>query len=295
MPSAEMPDVEARMEHAFTIDVEDWYHGGPDGLACDPTMSRLAHGLDRLLDLLQSHGCRATFFWLGAAAAENPRLLRKVLAQGHEVGFHGYHHRPVYGMSASAFREDAAMAIDTIEQIGGASVAGYRAPYFSLTLDTPWAFEVLAELGVAYDSSVFPGRRGARVIQPHHSGPQVVETRAGRIAELPMASCRWGPVVIPACGGAYFRLYPYALTRRNLRWLERSGRFANFYIHPWELDPDHPRLPSTWKQALAHELGLKKVEARLVRLLSEFRFTTLGEKLAQAVAGPKPLPSMRWS
>lgn len=293
MRNAEAPAADARIEHAFTIDVEDWYHGDPDGMSCKPSMSRLAHGLDRLLDLLQAHRCFATFFWLGAAAADNPGLLRKVLAQGHEVGFHGHRHRPVYGMSASAFRADAVQAIDTIEQIGGVAVAGYRAPYFSLNLDTPWAFEILAEMGVAYDSSMFPARRGARVIELIHPGPQIVETRAGRIAELPMASCRWGPVQIPASGGAYFRLYPYALTRRNLHWLERRGHFANFYIHPWELDPDHPRLPSTWKQALAHEQGLHKVKGRLDRLMSDFRFTTLGEKLAQALAGPQPLPSMR--
>lgn len=294
MRNVEIGRFDQRIEHAFTVDVEDWYHGGPEGMRCDPSMSRLAYGLDRLLDLLQAHGCRATFFWLGLAAAENPRLLRKVVAQGHEVGFHGHRHRPVHGMSAAAFKADAILAIDTIAQTSGVSVSGYRAPYFSLNLDTPWAFEILKELGVAYDSSVFPGRGGARAIEPVHAGPQMVDTPAGKLAEMPMASCRWGPVTIPACGGAYFRLYPYALTHRNLRWLEHRGRFANFYIHPWELDPHHPRLPSTWKQALAHEHGLGRVEARLSRLMRDFRFTSLGDKLAQALAAPQPLPNLPW-
>lgn len=288
-----MSSVDTRMVHAFTIDVEDWYHGGPDGMRCDPSMSRLAHGLDRLLGLLQEHGRRATFFWLGAAAKDNPQMLRKVVAQGHEVGFHGHRHRPVHGMSPAEFRADAAQAIDTIAQIAGVAVSGYRAPYFSLNLDTLWAFEILKELGVVYDSSVFPDRHGGRAIQPVHAGPQMVDTPAGGIAEMPMASCRWGPVMIPACGGAYFRLYPYALTRRNLRWLERRGRFATFYIHPWELDPDHPRLPSTWKQSLAHEQGLRCVETRLRQLMDDFQFTSLGEKLAQALAGPELLPTLQ--
>lgn len=280
-----------RTGHAFTVDVEDWYHGDP-GRRCEEGMSRLANGLDRLLDLLQEHQCRGTFFWLGAAARDQPRLLRKVVAHGHEIGCHGHLHRPVHQLSAVEFRSDLATAADTIEQIGGIRPRGYRAPYFSLNLDTPWAFEILKELEFAYDSSVFPHRPKARAIQPLHAGPQLIDTPAGTLAEMPMSSCRWGPAMIPACGGAYFRAYPYAMTQRNLRWLERRDRRANFYIHPWELDPGHPCLPSTWKQSFAHHLGMRNVEAKMRRLMRDFRFTTLGEQLNEALADNANLPKL---
>jgi len=287
-----MNHTDDRMAHAFTVDVEDWYHGGPDDMLRTDGMSRLANGLDRLLDLLQEHQAKATFFWLGEAAMDNPALLRKVIAQGHELGCHGHRHRHVHRMSPSAFKADITQATDTLSQIAGVRPSGYRAPYFSLSLDTLWAFSILQEAGIAYDSSVFPHRPGPRAILPLHGGPQWVKTASGWIAELPMSSCQWGPAIIPACGGAYFRAYPYALTRRNMRWLEARGHFANFYIHPWELDPGHPRLPSTWRQALIHNHGMGSVDAKLRRLMRDFRFTTLGDKLAQLLADGNTLPRL---
>jgi polysaccharide deacetylase family protein (PEP-CTERM system associated) len=269
--------------HAFTVDVEDWYHGASDAATRDGSRSRLATGVDRLLDLLAQHDARATFFWLAAAARENPRLLRKVALQGHEIGCHGDEHRRVDTMAPAMFRRQTARAFACLADLCGKPPLVYRAPYFSINAASAWAFEALVEVGFAADSSVVPIARYGNARAP--TRPYRIQTGAGPLTEYPLTVARYGPLKVPATGGSYFRLYPYGLTRRHIGRLARRGQAANFYIHPWELDADHPRLPAgRWRRWL-HDAGMETVEPKLARLLADFRFTSL--TTAGAVGDPR--------
>jgi polysaccharide deacetylase family protein (PEP-CTERM system associated) len=267
-------------QHAFTVDVEDWFHGIPiSGEQKRGAQRRLERGLDWLLELLAQHNVRATFFLLGPIAAEYPALVKALAAGGHEVGCHGWSHDLIYTMTPDRFREETRRAAGTIEELVSQPVRAYRAAYFSITRPALWALDVLAQLGFRYDSSIFPVKNWRYGIADFDPRPQVVQTPSGAIYEFPLSVRRIAGRTIPACGGAYFRIYPYWLTRSNLRAAERSGHPAIFYLHPWELDPDHPRVPFYWKARLTHYANLGATRSRLSRLLDDFAFGPLGEVL----------------
>jgi polysaccharide deacetylase family protein (PEP-CTERM system associated) len=268
------------MRHAFTVDVEDWYHGIPISAETRATAERrLERGMEVLLELLQRHGRRATFFVLGPVAEEYPQLIRALAAAGHEIGCHGWSHDLLYQMSPERFRDETRRAMDVISSLTGRQVTAYRAPYFSITRRSFWALEVLAALGFRYDSSIFPVRNWRYGIPDFEPRPQRIQTPAGPIMEFPLSVRRFMGRQMAATGGAYFRIYPYSLTRANMRALESQGRPVVFYIHPWEVDPDHPRVPFHWKPRLTHYVNLRFGPKRLARLLSEFEFGPLGEVL----------------
>lgn len=274
------------MRHAFTVDVEDWYHGIPIGAATRETAERRLHrGLDRLLEALAGAGARGTFFLLGPLAREHPQAVKAIADAGHEIGCHGWSHDLLYRMTRERFREETLRARDLLQEMVGRAVTAYRAAYFSITRQSFWALEVLAELGFRYDSSIFPVRNWRYGIQDFDPRPQRIQTAAGPIAELPISvRCLLG-VNLPVSGGAYFRIYPYALTRANLRAAERAGRPAVFYLHPWELDADHPRVRFHWKAWATHYVNLGSTAPKLARLLGEFRFAPLSEVLEHELAG----------
>ena len=266
------------MRHAFTVDVEDWYHGIP--IPADSKRQaerRLAHGLDRLLALLAEHGVRGTFYILGPVAEEHPGAVRAIAEQGHEVGCHGWSHDLLYTMTRERFRDETRRAKDAIEQRTGSAVRSYRAAYFSVTRDSYWALEELAGLGFDTDSSIFPVRNWRYGIPDFPPRPTWIDTAAGKLLEVPLSVRRLGRFQLPVTGGAYLRLYPYAVSAANLRAVERTGQTNVFYIHPWELDPDHPRVAFHWKARLTHYVNLRSTERKLARLLAEFRFGTIGE------------------
>lgn len=266
------------VRHAFTVDVEDWYQGIDLGGRTTGTLERrLSYSLDLLLELLAQHGVRGTFFWLGLAAADHPRLVRQVADAGHEIGCHGWSHDPIYTMTPQRFRDEIGRALALLADLAGGPVSAYRAAFFSITRRSLWALEILAALGFRYDSSIFPVRNWRYGIPDFYPWPQQLDTPAGPIYELPISVRRVIGRTIPVSGGAYFRIYPYALTRSNLRALERAGRPAIFYIHPWELDCDHPRLSFYWKARLTHYANLRSAGAKLRRLLREFAFVPLSE------------------
>jgi polysaccharide deacetylase family protein (PEP-CTERM system associated) len=271
--------------HAFTVDVEEWYH--PVRFYRDTTRieeRRLYAGLHRLLALLEAHGTRATFFWVAETAAAYPEAIRELAAQGHEIGCHSLKHdRMVYDLSPEQFREETAQALGMLGDLLGRRVTSYRAPCFSITSKSLWALEILAELGITIDSSIFPVRNWRYGMPEWLPGPRVVG-RQGQLWEIPLSARTIGGLKIPAVGGAYFRIYPYALTARNFLHLESRGESAVFYIHPWELDPKHPFVPFQWKACATHYFGLRFTEKRLRRLLSEFHFTTLGALIADSVS-----------
>ncbi|MFH1567345.1 MAG: XrtA system polysaccharide deacetylase [Gemmatimonadota bacterium] len=271
------------MVSAFTVDVEDWYQGleiEPGGW--DRFESRLHVGLDRLLGLLAESRTRATFFVLGAAAERHPEMVRLIEARGHEIGTHGYGHGFVYRLGRDGFRDDLKRSLDVIGPLVSEPIRGHRAPFFSITRQAPWAFEVLAEAGIAYDSSVFPVRNYRYGIP---DAPRwIYRTEAG-VLEFPPSTLRLAGRNLPIAGGAYFRLFPYTLSLFALRRIAASGHPAAFYIHPWELDPEHPRLHLPRRISVPHYHRLGATAARLRRLLGDLRFGGMGDVLSRFSEG----------
>jgi len=269
-----------RIQHAFTVDVEDWYHGIPvNGETKASAEHRLQNGLSTLLELLAECGVRGTFFWLGPVAIENPHLVQQIAEAGHEIGCHGWSHDLIYTMSPQRFREETQSASNALADITGKPVTAYRAAYFSITRESFWALGILANLGFRYDSSIFPVQNWRYGIADFNPQPQLVNTPAGTIYELPISVRRILGRNIPVSGGAYFRLYPYAITRSNFCAAEREESPVVFYLHPWELDPDHPRLRFHWKPSFTHYVNLRSTKPKLRRLLREFSFAPLSEVL----------------
>jgi polysaccharide deacetylase family protein (PEP-CTERM system associated) len=291
---------DTRIVNAMTIDVEDYFHVSVfDGLvprhAWGSMESRVVANTHRLLRMFDEEDVTATFFVLGWVAERFPGLVRDIAAQGHEIASHGYEHRLVYDMTPAAFRADVRRAKDLLESASGAPVYGYRAPSYSVTSRSLWALDVLIEEGYAYDSSIFPihhDRYGIPV-SPRH--PYVL-TRSKPIVEAPGSTVKWGPFNLPVGGGGYFRILPYGWTRWGIRRLNEVERLpAIFYLHPWEIDPDQPRLSTSRLSRFRHYRNLAKTEERLRALVREFRFSTmlalLKDRLAAPVeSAPAPLP-----
>jgi polysaccharide deacetylase family protein (PEP-CTERM system associated) len=263
--------------NALTVDLEDWYQGLEiDVSAWGRFEDRLRVGTGRLLDLFGEAGVRATFFVLGWAAEKDPELIRLIHARGHEIGTHGYSHQFVYQLGEEGFRRDLGRSLEILDRVLGAPVLGHRAPFFSITRQSMWAFDVLREFGIAYDSSVFPVRNYRYGIP---DAPRWIHPPGPDLLEFPISTRRLLGRNLPLGGGAYFRLFPYTFIRRGFQQINASGRPAVFYIHPWELDPDHPRLDLPWRISLTHYWNLSGSRRRLQRLLREFRFTTMREVL----------------
>jgi polysaccharide deacetylase family protein (PEP-CTERM system associated) len=270
----------AEVVNAFTIDFEDWYHGieiPESGWA--RLEDRIARSGERLLTMLQRAGVRGTFFVLGALAERHPELVRAVADAGHEIGTHGWSHTMVYQLEPERFDAELRRSIALLAAITGAPIRGHRAPYFSITRRSLWAFERLAAAGIRYDSSVFPVVNYRYGIPDAPRWPYRVATAAGTVLEFPITTLRWFGRNVPMAGGAYFRIYPYLVTRVAFASVNAGGRPAVFYLHPWELDPDHPRIPLPRRVAVTHYANLRSTEPKLRRLLEEVRFAPMSEVL----------------
>jgi polysaccharide deacetylase family protein (PEP-CTERM system associated) len=274
------------VKHAFTVDLEDWYHGIPIDAGGKARAERRLHvGTDRLLELLAAHGARATFFCLSPIAREHPELVRRIADAGHDIGSHGVSHDFIYDMTPERFRDETRASVRDLEDCVGKPVRSYRAAYFSITRRSLWALDVLAAEGIRFDSSIFPVVNWRYGIPDYSRRPVVVQTDSGPLLEFPISTRRLLGRNIPITGGAYFRIYPYALTRANMRAAEREGMPVVFYLHPWELDPQHPLVRFHPKAMATHYVNLRRTVPRLEKLLSEFEFTTLGEVLDDAFPG----------
>lgn len=268
------------MINALTVDFEDWYQGLEIPLErWDGYEDRLAVSGRRLLRLFAEAGVRGTFFVLGVVAERCPELVGEIAAGGHEVATHGWSHAFVYRMTPGRFREELRRSIQLLEEISGQKIVGHRAPYFSITRESLWALEILAEMGLRYDSSIFPVRNYRYGIENAPRWPYPVATGAGTLMEFPITAWRVLGRNLPVAGGAYFRLYPYALTRTAFRRINAAGEPVAFYVHPWEIDPGQPRLPLSRRIALTHYANLGATERRLRRLLRDFRFAPMREVL----------------
>jgi len=262
------------------VDFEDWYHGIEIPLSeWGRFEGRIESSGMRLLDLLDAAASRATFFVLGHLAERQPGLVREIARRGHEVATHGWSHTMVYRMTPETFRDELRRSIGVLEDLSGARVRGHRAPYFSITEQSLWAFDVMAELGVAYDSSVFPVVNYRYGIPSAPRWPYSVRAGDREVLEFPITVWRLMGRNLPVAGGAYFRIFPYLLTSMAFRAINREGHPVVFYLHPWELDPGHPRIPLPRRIAVTHYHNLSATEPRLRRLLSEFRFAPMGDVL----------------
>jgi polysaccharide deacetylase family protein (PEP-CTERM system associated) len=272
--------------NAMSIDVEDYFHVSAfDGIvprsAWGDMESRVCRNTERLLDIFDEFKVKSTFFVLGWVADSHPQLVRAIAQRGHEIASHGYAHRLIYDQTPEAFREDVRRAKAIIEDAGGCVVGGYRAPSFSITLRSLWALDILIEEGHWYDASIFPIRHDRYGIPSAPRAPFSLQRRAGALMEVPGSTVRLGPLNLPVGGGGYFRILPYEWTRwgiAHLNDVEKSP--AVFYLHPWEIDPEQPRLNAGWLGRFRHYRHLSETEGRLRRLLTDFAFGTIGALLS---------------
>lgn len=274
----------SRIVNAMTVDVEDYFHASAFDRVVSRSSwfeqeSRVVRNTHRLLELFLRHRVRATFFVLGWVADRFPSLVREIAACGHELASHGYHHQLIYTLTADQFREDVRRAKAAIEDAGGGRVRGYRAPSFSIVRSSLWALDVLIEEGHAYDASIFPIRHDRYGIPDAPRAAHVIERAAGTIVEVPAATVRVAGRNLPIAGGGYFRLLPYAFTRWGIERLNACGEPAVFYIHPWEIDPQQPRLPASRLTAVRHYKNLHQTVNRLERAVRDFAFDTVATAL----------------
>lgn len=292
-PAVPAASVDGRLVNALSVDVEDWFQvqafaGRVDRADWDTLPRRVEANTDRVLDLFAEAGVRATFFTLGWVAERHPALIRRIVAAGHELASHGLEHRLVRDQRPEVFRADIRRAKALLEDAGGVPVRGYRAATFSIGADTPWAFEILAEEGHAYSSSVNPIRHDLYGMPDAPRFPYRPEGAPEDFAEVPLTTVRLRGRNWPCAGGGFFRLMPYALFRSGLRRVNgRDGRPAVFYFHPWEVDPGQPRMSGLpLRTRVRHRLNLSRTEDRLRCLLRDFAWDRMDCVFPECAAPP---------
>ena len=270
------PDSDTRIINGLSVDVEDWFQVGAfenviERSDWDSLATRVENNVDRILDLFASADAKGTFFTLGWVAERHPGLIRKIADAGHEVASHGYDHARVFTFDRKGFAEDIARARAILEDSSGQMISGYRAPSFSIDQRTPWAFEELAEQGYSYSSSVAP------VAHDHYGWPDAPRFAFrplpdADLIEIPVTTAMLGSRRVAAGGGGFFRVLPYTFSRWAIRQVNgQDERPAVFYFHPWEIDPDQPRVPDApIRSKFRHYTNLDKMAGKLSELVSEF-------------------------
>jgi polysaccharide deacetylase family protein (PEP-CTERM system associated) len=266
------------IRNAMTVDVEDYFqvsaferHIARD--QWDRMPCRVERNMDRILDLFDRRGVKATFFVLGWMAERYPAMVRRLTDNGHEVASHGYEHVRVVNQTPDAFREDVRRTRALLEDTTGVPVLGYRAASYSIGRDNLWALDELQESGYRYSSSIYPIRHD---LYGMPEAPRFAFRHGSDsgLLEVPVTTVEIGRRKFPCGGGGYFRLFPYALSRWALNRVNRhDGQSAVFYFHPWEIDPGQPRQQGIGlKTRVRHYLNLSRMESRLSRLLDDFRW-----------------------
>jgi polysaccharide deacetylase family protein (PEP-CTERM system associated) len=289
--AAEKQNVDANSstaKHIMSVDVEDYFmvEAFADSVprsSWNTWPSRVVANTQRILGLFDKHDIKCTFFFVGWVAHKYPHLVREVSERGHELGCHSFWHRAVYSLTPEQFREDTHAAASAIEDATGAKVYGYRAPSWSITKECLWALDILAEQGFTYDSSIFPIHHDLYGVAGAKRFPHTVHCKNGlTLREYPPATVRlWGQN-FPGAGGGYLRILPMAYTRWVFRKFEREyGERVVAYVHPWEIDSAQPRIKDKLRSTIRHYTNLEVMEARLERLLGEFRFQSF-ENIARS-------------
>ena len=278
------------MRNALSVDVEDWFQVGAfentiDKASWDGRLHRVERNTDAVLAMFGEAGVRGTFFTLGWIAARYPALIRRIADAGHEVASHGWDHLRVFRMTPKQFADDLNRSRAAIEDAAGQQITGYRAPSFSIDLRTPWAHTVLAEAGYVYSSSVAP------VLHDHYGWPEAPRFAFRPLAdsgliELPVTTVKIAGRNFAAGGGGFFRLFPYGLSRWAIREVNRKEkRPAIFYFHPWEIDPEQPRVAEApLKSRLRHYTNLDRMAGKLRKLLRDFEWVRTDQVAAEQAA-----------
>jgi polysaccharide deacetylase family protein (PEP-CTERM system associated) len=270
------------MRNALSVDVEEYFHPAEVPASADPArwsyfLPRLPGQIARILDLLHKREVKATFFVLGWVAERQPGLVRRIAEAGHEIGCHSYAHQLIYNLTPLEFRRDTERALKAIENACGARPRLYRAPSYSITRESLWALDVLAECGITYDSSIYPIAHDRCGIPGFGRNPQMLQTASGWIYEIPAPTVRLAcGRIAPAGGGGYLRLLPYAYTAAGIRRINhRDGMPACVYFHPWEIDEGIPRLTQGLLARARTYTGLCGMQKKLERLLEDFEFSSI--------------------
>ena len=275
------------LTNALTVDVEDYFHVSAfskyiERNHWDHYSCRVEANTRVLLEMFGQAGVRSTFFVLGWVAERYPGLVREIAAGGHEIACHGYSHELVYRQTPAVFRDESRRSKEILEDIVQRPVRGYRAASYSIIAESTWALDTLAELGFEYDSSIFPVHHDRYGMPDAKREPHVLKTPAGHsLVEFPLSTFQIGSYRLPISGGGYFRLFPYGFTRYALRRINAKDQLPFiFYLHPWEIDPQQPRIRASLLSRFRHYQNLDRCQQRLARLLGDFTFDTVEQVLA---------------
>ena len=274
------------MRHFFSVDVEEHFHAhvferAVPGRTWDAQPSRVEPATARLLELLARHGVHGTFFVLGWVAKRTPGLVRRIADAGHEIGSHTWSHPRISALTPEQFREELRSSKAILEDQGGQAVVGFRAPSFSILPGMEWAFDVLLEEGFTYDSSIFPIRRPGYGWPGAPTRPHDIARPGGALVELPMTTLSVLGGRLPASGGAYLRHFPFWIITRAFSEAAADGVPGMLYVHPWEVDPEQPRIPVSALTRVRHYGGIDRTLPRLDRMLREFQFGAVRDWLAR--------------
>lgn len=272
----------------LTVDVEDYFHvsafaNAINRNAWDSFNCRVEHNTQRLLNLFETKQVKGTFFVLGWVAERYPALVKEIVSRGHEVASHGFSHQLVYEQTPDVFREETRRSKILLEDLAQTPIRGYRAASYSITKKSLWALDILCELGFEYDSSIYPVYHDRYGIPDAIREPHILTApNGGTIIELPLSYISLMGARVPISGGGYFRLFPYWFTRRCIRTINRSNKLpVIFYLHPWEIDADQPRVSASAFSRFRHYNNLDKCFTRLNNLLDDFEFSTAADYLAR--------------
>lgn len=277
------------MKHALSIDLEDYYMSPPTIAPEDWSRfpDRLEHSVPRLLDWLATGEHRATFFVLGIVCKAHPDLIRRIRDAGHEIGIHGWDHRSVKALGREEFGRSLDKALDAVQSVTGERVKGFRAAAFSLDQTNAWGYDELLDRGFHYDASLAPFYGWLYGEPLANGGVHKRRAPSGReLLEIPVTVFGPRPFRLPVCGGFFLRLYPFAFSRALFRRAEARGEVVVTYLHPWEVESDHPPLPLTWAQRAIHFAGLGRSPRRIQQLLQEFRFTSIARLIEDGALAP---------
>ncbi len=276
--------------NALTVDVEDWFHVSLfrhhiHPREWDKLDSTVVSNVCRILNLFTQYNVRATFFILGWVAERYPEIVVAIKEQGHEIASHGYAHQIVYEQTRHEFFSDVSRSIEILTKISGEAIRGYRAPSYSITRNSMWAWEKLIELGIEYDSSVFPIKHDLYGIADAPRFPFRIGVKGkGRLIEFPISTVKILGRNVPIAGGGYLRLYPFWFFKKGIEKINAEGKPAIIYFHPWEMDPHIPRINVGAVKHLRHYGNLALMEERIVQLLESFRFGPVSQVLKRCGA-----------
>jgi len=266
-------------KQVLTVDVEDYFHVSAFESAIDKAdwnslEQRVEASTYRLLELFEQHQAKCTFFTLGWVAERNPNLIKAIVDQGHELASHGFAHQRATIMTPDEFRTDVSQSKQVLEDVSGQAIVGYRAPSFSFNDSNTWVYKILKDLGFEYSSSTYPIEHDLYGVP---DWPRFKYERPEGIVEIPVPTVRKNEQNTGIGGGGYFRLYPYWLSKRRIdSYLKTEKQPYSFYFHPWEIDPEQPRVAgASVKSKLRHYLNLSRMEAKVVRLLDDYQWDTM--------------------